>query len=426
MRSSVRSRLAHPRSAAAAAVAVVVLAGPITASPAAAAVADGWVGTWTTAQQPPTGATWQGPNWSQTGFEDHSVRQVVRVSTGGARLRIRLSNAYGQAPLRLTGATVGRTAAGAAVRPGTLRPLRFGGSPAATVPVGEEKASDAVPLAVAPLERLTVTLYFADPTGPATFHEFAAATVYRGSGDHRFDHGAAAYPETGRSWYYLAGIDVTGPAANSAYAMVAVGDSITDGVGSTVDADNRYPDELAERFVAAGRKVGVLNAGIGGNRILNDSTCYGERAPLRFRRDALDQPGARTVVVLEGINDIGFSQVTLPCTAPNPAVTAEELIAGHRELIRAAHARDLRIVGATLTPFKGAGYYTEPGEAVRDAVNDWIRTSGEYDAVADFDRALADPADPDRLRPEYDAGDGIHPSDTGFHAMAAVLDPAAP
>lgn len=403
----------------------VVTAGPAAAAPGApppraGVSADAWVGTWQTAQQRPTGATWQGPNWSEQGFAGHSVRQVVRISVGGSKVRIRLSNVYGRAPLRLAGATVGKAGPGAAVRPGTLRPLRFGPAAGAAIPAGREALSAPAALPVAPLERLTVTLYFAAPTGPATFHEFAAATTWRAAGDHLRDEAATAYTETGLSWYYLAGVDVAGPAYG--HAVVTFGDSITDGVGATRDADSRYPDELAERLAAAGRPVAVLNAGIGGNRILSDSACYGERAPARFARDALGQTRAATVVVLEGINDIGFSQVDVPCTVPNPPVTAAQLIDGYRRLIRAAHARDLKIIGATLTPFKGAGYYTEDGERVRDAVNDWIRHGGEYDAVVDLDRALADPGDPDRLRPDYDAGDRLHPSDAGFDAMAAAFD----
>jgi lysophospholipase L1-like esterase len=213
-------------------------------------------------------------------------------------------------------------------------------------------------------------------------------------------------------------VDVSGHHANRG-AVVAFGDSLTDGSFSTPNADNRYPDELAERLVTAGRPLGVLNAGIGGNRVLTDAPGFGEKATARFQRDALERPGVRTVIVLEGINDIGMGE------AAGTPVTAQQLIDGHRALIRAAHARGVRVIGATITPTKGVpypGYYTERGEAVRDAVNHWIRASGEYDAVADFDRTLADPADPDRMRPEYDGGDALHPNDAGMHAMADAVD----
>jgi lysophospholipase L1-like esterase len=285
------------------------------------------------------------------------------------------------------------------------------------VPAGRQLSSDAVSLPVAPLERLTVTLFFAQRTGPATFHPLALATSYRAEGDHLADRSGKAYTETSQSWYYLSGVDVSGRDGGT---VVAFGDSITDGAFSTPDANNRYPDELAERLAATGSRRGVVNAGIGGNRVLTDSAGFGDRATARFGRDALDQPGVRTVIVLEGINDIG-----LGVGAGNEPVTAGQLIDGHRALIRAAHQRGVRIIGATILPFAGVTYpdfYTDAGEKVRDAVNRWIRTGGEYDAVADLDRALGDPADPDRLNPAYDSGDGLHPNDAGLHRMAQTID----
>jgi lysophospholipase L1-like esterase len=398
------------------------------AAPAAAVGTDPttipWAGAWATAMVAANTEDIFGiPDWSQEGFANHSVRQVLRVSRGGSAVRIRLSNHYGTTPLRLSGASIGQAGTGASVQPGSLRPLRFGGSAATVVPVGEEAVSDPAPMVVAPLERLTVTLYFARPTGPATYHTFATATAYRATGDHRFDPSAAAFGETSLAWYYLTGVDVAGGPAGRRDAVVAFGDSITDGPSSTLDADNRYPDELAERLVAAGRPLGVLNTGIASNRVLSDSPCFGERATARFQRDVLDRPQVHSVIVLEGINDIGASEANFgACFLPNPQITADELIDGYRALIRAAHAHGIRAIGATLTPIKGSFFDTERAEAVRDAVNHWIRTGGEYDAVVDFDRALADPADPDRLRAAYDSGDGLHPNDAGMHAMAAAID----
>lgn len=407
-----------------AAVATTPTAVPVTArSRLAEAGGPRWVGSWQATAQAPMGPTWQGPNWSREGFSDHSLRQVVRVSVGGPKVRIRISNVYGQAPLHLTGATIGKAAQGAAVQPGTLHRVRFRHAWSTIVPAGRETFSDAVPLHAAPLERLMVTLYFAGVTGPATFHEFTAATMYRAAGDHQFDESASAYTQTGLSWYYLSGIDVArrhGPAAE--HAVVTVGDSITDGVGASRDTNSRWPDELAERIAAARRPIGVLNAGLAGNRILNDSPCYGERLTARFERDVLHQSGAHTVVVLAGINDIGFPLWIDPCTVPRPVVTADQMIEGYRRLIRAAHARGLKIIGATLLPFKGPGYYSDHGEQTRDAVNRWIRDGGEFDAVVDLEKAVADPNDPDRMREDYDAGDGIHPNDAGYHAMAAAFD----
>ncbi|WP_158880721.1 SGNH/GDSL hydrolase family protein [Amycolatopsis anabasis] len=405
------------------AAALALLAGSGVAAADTAGSGLRWTGAWAASPQQANPPIFE-PDWSQAGFADQSVRQIVRLSTGGPTVRIRLSNAYGKAPLRLAGATVARAGTGAAVQPGSVRHLTFGHQRAAEIPAGGELASDPALLWTAPLERLAVTLYFAEPTGPATYHWFASATSYRAAGDHRADPEATAFTETTRSWYYLAGVDVGGVLPQD--AVVAFGDSITDGAGSTVDADNRYPDDLAERLAAAGRPRGVLNEGIGGNRVLNDSPCFGERATKRFQRDALDQPGVRTVIVLEGINDIGASdRGEFECFTPRPEVTAAQLIAGHRELIAQARSRGLKVIGATLLPYKGAMYYSERGEAVRDEVNSWIRTSGEYDAVVDLDRATADPADPDTLRPAYDSGDHLHPNDAGYHAMAEAFDLSA-
>ncbi len=377
----------------------------------------GWAATWAASPHAPTDVF--GPNWGTDGFDNHTVRQVVRISTGGPTVRVRLSNAYSPAALELTGATIARAGAGAAVEPRSVRHLTFGGRRSATAKAGGELVSDPAFLPVAPLERLSVTLYFAGKTGRTTGHLFANATSYRASGDHRADAAADAFGETSPSWFYISGVETVDRTPRRD-VVVAFGDSITDGAGSTVDGNNRYPDELAERL--KGRKA-VVNAGIGGNRVLNDSPCLGEKATTRFARDVLAQPDVRTVILLEGINDIGFSEIDFGvCSEPNPRVTAAELIAGYRDLIGQAHAKGVRIVGATLLPYKGAMYFTEGGEAVRDEVNRWIRTSGEFDAVADFDRATADPADPDALLPAYDSGDKLHPSDAGYRAMADAVD----
>ncbi|MER7949024.1 SGNH/GDSL hydrolase family protein [Streptomyces sp. NPDC096079] len=389
--------------------------------------ADGtaWRGAW--AASPQSASAPFGPNWSTKGFADQTVRQVVRVTATGTRTRIELTNRYGTGPLRITGATVARTAAGEgtarnAVEPGSVRTLRFGGRTSVTIPAGETLRSDAVTLPVKAFEQLTVTLYLADATGPATFHSFSSATSYRAEGDHRADLSGTAFRETGSSWYFLSGVEVSGGRDTARRdGVVTFGDSITDGVGSTANADNRYPDELAERLAAAGRPRAVLNHGIGGNQVVNDTTWAGEKALHRFRKDVLTEPGVRTVVILEGINDIGGSGPTFP-GGPTPEVSVEKLIEGHRTLIREAHAKGLKVIGATLTPVKGSGYFTAVNEAKREAVNHWIRTSGAYDAVVDFDRAVADPSDPDRILPAYDSGDALHPNDAGYTAMAGALD----
>ncbi|MDX3227000.1 SGNH/GDSL hydrolase family protein [Streptomyces sp. ME19-01-6] len=360
-------------------------------------------------------------NWASTGFADQTVRQVVRVTGGGTAARIRLSNLYGTEPLRIAGATIARTASGASVEAGSLRRLTFGHRGAVTVPAGGEAASDAAPVRVAPFESLTVTLYFAEPTGPATFHAQAYAKSYRAEGDHGADRTGAAFTAGTHSWYYLSDVEVTGGTGRRG-SVVAFGDSITDGFGSSYDANSRWPDLLAERLAAAGTPRPVLNSGIGGNLLLHDSPWYGDRAGARFRRDVLDKPGVRSVILLQGLNDIGFSEVDLPTYKPNPQVSAEQVIAGYRELIARAHARGIRVVGATILPFKGAEYHTARSEAKRAAINEWTRTSGEFDAVADFAEVMASPSDPLALDPAYDSGDHKHPNDAGYRRMAEAID----
>lgn len=375
-----------------------------------------WQGGWATSIQPPGRGLF--PNWSQQGFNKQTLRQVIRVSNGGSGARFKLSNRYGTAPLKVAGATVGRTAQGAAVKKGSIRPLTFGQQESVTIPAGGEVFTDAAAFPVKALESLTVTLYFAEPTGPATYHMAASATSYRAAGDHRPAESGSAFTETSRSWYYLADVEVQTKAPGPRNGVVAFGDSITDGFGSTVDANNRYPDDLAERFVREDEPRSILNHGISGNMVTVGTPGTGESGVDRFKKDVLAEPGVRTVIVLEGINDIGLGRPG----GQIPDVSVEQLIAGHRNIINQAREKGLKVIGSTLVPFKGAGYYTERGEAKRDALNEWIRTSGAYDKVVDLDRTLADPADRDRLLPAYDSGDHLHPSDKGYHAMAEALD----
>ncbi|MGW4074789.1 SGNH/GDSL hydrolase family protein [Streptomyces asiaticus] len=363
-------------------------------------------------------------NWAETGFAERTaqtLRQVVRVTGGGTAARIRLSNRYGTAPLRIAGATIARSAHGAAVHGASLRTLTFGHRRSVEIGAGGETVSDAAPLRVAARQPVTVTLYFDRPTGPATFHAQAYARSFRADGDHRADRAGAAFTETTHSWYYLSDVEVTGGPRRPG-AVVAFGDSITDGFGSTYDADHRWPDLLAGRLAAAGTPRPVLNSGIGGNLLLHDSAWYGDRAGARFRRDVLDKPGVRSVILLEGLNDIGFSEVELPTYKPNPQVSADEVIAGYRELIALAHSRGIKVIGGTILPFKGAEYHTPRSEAKRTAINEWIRTSGAFDAVVDFAEVMAAPSDPLRLNPAYDSGDFKHPNDAGYRRMAEAVD----
>lgn len=398
----------------------------------------GWSQSWGAAMQRPiAGGEDEGPNWSVEGFGDHSLRQVVRLSAGGTKVRIRLSNLYGTRPLRVAAAAVARSAGGAQAWPGTTAALTFDGTRSATVAPGAEIASDPVPLATAPLEKLAVTLRFTGATGPATFHRFTTQPAYRASGDHLSDEGGGAYTASTDALYYLAGVEVTsenGSASgngtggartggNGAGTVVAFGDSLIDGVGAAPGADARLPDALAERLAATRNPVGVVNAGIGGNRLRYDSACSGEKATARFARDVLDRPGVRAVIVHLGANDIRVTPGD-PCLRPGGPATAAQVIAAQRQLIRAARARGLKVVGTTIIPLKGALFpvWTPQVEKNRDAVNHWIRTSGAYDAVLDADRIMADPADPDRPRLSYVFQDGLHPNDAGYQALARGLD----
>lgn len=382
-----------------------------------------WSASWTSAmQQPVASSPAMGKNWSMAGFSDQTVRQEVRVSGGGNVTRIRLSNLYGTEPLRLAGATIAESAGGAAAEPGTMRSLTFRGRRSVIIPAGQVTASDATGLHVAPLESLTITLYFAAPTGPSTFHEDGLTTTYQATGDHARDSGAAAFGgPASHSYYYLTGVDV---ATRGPQTVVAFGDSITNGHNSTVDGNDRYTDALAERLIAAQSPLSVANAGITGNLLLHQLPCFGETGITRFERDALDQPGVRTVIVMEGSNDIWDSQGDYGC-GTTPAVTAGQIIDGFRALIDAAHARGIRVIGATILPFKAS--YEQPAdferaEAIRQTVNNWILGSGAYDAVADFAAAVADPADPQQLNPSYDSGDHLHPNDAGYRAIAAAIN----
>lgn len=369
-----------------------------------------WVGSWHAAM---TTAAPDGP--SAEGFTDTTLRQVAHLSVGGDSVRIRISNAYGTDPLTVAAATVAPRSDEAAgtpmVDPDALTEVTFGGQDSVTIPAGADWVSDPVDVSVADNSDLVVSMYLPGPTGPATTHRAGYATSFAAPGDATADPGTA-FDELDTSRYFLTGVDVTTRARGS---VVFFGDSITDGVVSTVDANLRYPDQVADRLLErpGPHRCGVLNSGISGNRLLTDAGASGDSALARFDRDVLSRPGVRTVVLLEGINDIGNSR---------GAVEPEQLIAVYRQFIDRAHSAGITVVGATLTPFEGAGYYTEEGEADRQAVNEWIRNSGEFDAVVDFDAVLRDPEHPSRILPDYDPGDHLHPNDAGFAAMAAAVD----
>ncbi|HWG15165.1 MAG TPA: SGNH/GDSL hydrolase family protein [Streptosporangiaceae bacterium] len=381
-----------------------------------------WVSTWAAspmAATPPSLTS--SSDFSSAGFSDQTIRNVVWTSAGGRSARIRLSNVFGTRPVSFGQVDIGVSAGGAAVASGTNRRVTFGGRGSVTIRPGAEVVSDPVPLSVPAETDLAVSLFTAAPTGPATYHSDAQQVNYVSAGDQAGSDSAAAFTTTSQSWYFLDDVDVQASPASG--GVVAFGDSITDGYQSTVGANARWPNDLARRFLAAGQNRAVADEGISGNRVLNDSACFGVNAQSRFFRDVAQRSGARDVIMLEGINDIGFSQdPDSGCTAPNTDVSAAQIIAGYRHIIAAAHAAGLRIFGATLTPFQGSAYYSAAGEAKREAVNHWIRTSRVFDGVIDFDQAVRDPASPLQILPAYDSGDHLHPNDAGYQAMANAIN----
>jgi lysophospholipase L1-like esterase len=331
---------------------------------------------------------------------------------GGDRVRVVLSNAFGTAPLEIGAADVGLREKDAAVVAASVQPLTFNGQSKAKILAGATLVSDPVALKVAPLSDLVVDLYIPGDLGvspsPVTTHNGASQTNYLSEpGDHTGEPALKVASQT-NAWFLLARVEV--PAAANTHAVVAFGDSITDGARSTPNTNSRWPDELARRLDG---RVAVLNAGISGNQVLGDGA--GVSALARFDRDVLMQTGVTHVVVMEGINDIGIAR-----NAPEPS--ADDLIAGHKQLIERAHARGLKIIGATLTPYDGAAYCTPEGEAKRKALNEWIRTSGAYDGVIDFDKATRDPAAPTKFAASADSGDHLHPADAGYKTMADSID----
>jgi lysophospholipase L1-like esterase len=361
-----------------------------------------WVGTWAAAAADGLANT---PN----GLPNTSIRNALHASIGGRAVRVRLSNAFGTAPLSMAHVTVALAAKPADPNavPGTLRELRFNGQPSVTIPVGADVVSDAVELTVPTAANLLVTTFVSAPSGPVTYHPFAGQTSFlTTSGDHASDESGAAYDQTTQIWQYVNGVDVL---TTSRGAVVTFGDSITDGVGSTLDANHRWPDLLAARIAKANQRLGVVNAGISGNRLLLDGDTFGVNALARLDRDVLAKTAARTMIVLLGINDIQQDPHELD---PVPITTALG------QLISQGKARGLRVLGATLTPFKGWTDYSPALEATRTAVNTWIKTSGAYDAVFDFAAAVRNPADPLAMLPAFDSGDHLHPNDAGYVAIA--------
>jgi lysophospholipase L1-like esterase len=388
------------------------------------ATADGldaarWVATWATAPAGPApGETPQ--------FNNQTVRYIIHTSIGGDRVRVKISNTHGTAPLVIGGAHIARRVAGPRIAPSTDRRLTFGGVDRVIVPAGALVLSDPVEIDVPALSDLAISLYLPEPTAATTMHVLALQTSYiaAGTGDAT---GAADLPGAAltTSWHFLTSVDVR---TRGGATVVAFGDSITDGANSSVDANLRWPSILAARLQDRRdlHRIGVIDQGIIGNRILHPTepqfeNLFGPAGLARFDRDVLAQPGVKYVIVLLGINDIGHPGSAAPASEE---VTAEQIRAGLLQFVERAHESGIRVFGATLTPFEGTtivGFFSPEKEVKRQQVNRWIRTSGRFDAVIDFDAAVRDPSHPARMLPAFDSGDHLHPSDAGMQAMARAI-----
>jgi lysophospholipase L1-like esterase len=392
-------------------------------SVAQAADTGDWITTWAASPQPLWTPDFFAPVKVPRNFWNQSLREVATISLGGKQVRLVVSNLYGTTPLELGAAHVALAGADGSTQAGTDHAVTFDGNPGVVVPPGAEWISDPVSFQVDPLSKLAVSLYFAGVVPVTTTHWEGRDTAYISEGNTTAD--ASIKPtSTMTAKPILSGIMVDAPA--DARAIVTFGDSITDGDGSKVDQEHRWPDFLARRIIKeAGVPMTVVNEGISGARVLVDR--MGDNALARFDHDVIAQPHASTVILMMGINDIGWPGMILDPSAKEP--TAKEITDGYRQLIERAHAHGLRILGATLTPFedtfKGGpleGYYNPDKEKIRVAVNDWIRNSGQFDGVIDFDAVVRDPANPKHTKAEYNSGDNLHPNDAAYETMAGSID----
>jgi len=386
---------------------------------AAAQKQNYWVGSWATSQQLAEPKNSLGAD----DLNDITLRQIVHLSIGGSQLRVHLSNRFGTAPLHFTGVHVAKATSAASdkIVAGTDKALSFSGRPDITIPAGADYVSDSITFSSPGLSDVAITLHAEALPAEQTGHPGSRANSYLAHGD------LAAAPELSNSkkvehWYFIAGIDVEAP--NTAASIVTLGDSITDGHGATTDGNDRWPDVLAKRLETSNkskRKLAVLNHGIGGNRLLNPG--LGPNALARFDHDVLAQAGVKYLIVLEGINDIGTLTRDSDVSDAEHETLVRRMRAAYQQIVTRAHTHGIKVIGATILPFVGGEYY-HPGpktEADRQAVNEWIRTPGHFDAVVDLDKVIRDPRHPDRLLPAFDCGDHLHPSPAGYRAMADAI-----
>jgi lysophospholipase L1-like esterase len=384
----------------------------------AANAGESWFATWGTA---PAGPPASG---SLLAFRNQTLRLVVHASSGGSRVRVRLTNEMGSTLLRIGAAGIGVRSSNASLVAGSARELAFSGRAGAAIPPGAALLSDPVDLVFPAFADLAVSLYLPDSVQGTTIHDLAQTNCYVSSTGNYVSMPTLPVQATIQSWPFLAELDVAGGTAGSpggGASVVALGDSITDGIHSSRNLNRRWPDYLAQRLQSArpagSMPIGVVNRGISGNCMLTEyasALIAGHSAAARFDRDVLATAGVRWLAILIGINDIVYSAASSP-------IPVSDMTAGYLQLLARARTHGLAVLGATLTPFEGQSYYTPAREAVRSQVNDWIRNSGSFDAVADFDLALRDPGRPARINPAYDSGDHLHPNDAGYAALAQAV-----
>jgi lysophospholipase L1-like esterase len=400
---------------------ITALLGFVFASLAWGAKQPVWIATWGASPAPQVESSTQDSK-EKLDFENQTLREIVHTSLGSNMVRVRLSNAYGKEAVDVGSVHIAIRAKESSIVPGSDHALTFGGRPSVSIPPNALVLSDPIELKVPESGDLAISIFLPKHAKGSGIHYAAQQTSYVGQGD-MTRAASIDNASTITSWIFLTGVDVT--ADNSAGTLVAFGDSITDGARSTVDANLRWPNVLANRLLEKKKHIGVLDAGIGGNRILHDAVSnvrFGVSALARFDRDVLAQPNVKYVIILEGINDLGHAGTSAPTSE---TVSAEDIIAGMKQMIERAHEKGIKVFGATLTPFEGTvfpGYFTAEKEAKRKAVNEWIRTGKGFDGVVDFDKAVQDPQHPDRMMATYDGGDHLHPGDAGYKAMGQAID----
>ncbi|MFL9869269.1 SGNH/GDSL hydrolase family protein [Paraburkholderia fungorum] len=382
-----------------------------------------WVTAWATALQPIPQRSDLPPLYRAPEVAGRTVRQIVYPTLSGKSARIHLSNEYGKTALAIEDLRIARSAGGAALGNGGAR-VTFGGKSSVSVPAGGELDSDPIAIDIAEGAPYAISTFMGSEQRIVAWHRVSNQLNFvSGPGNHTGDATAEWFRGRFTQYVWVTGLSVDAP---SSAAVAAIGDSITDGMRSSLNQNRRWPDALARRFASTGdHSTAIVNLGISGNRLLSDSPCYGDALVQRFERDVLERPGVKTAILLIGINDINFAEMPprsgLDCDAPHTAVTAADLIAGYQRVVAAARHRGVKVFGATLTPAS----LPAQREAIRLAVNQWIRTSRAFDGVVDFDAALRESAQPDRLQRAFDSGDHIHPSDAGYTAMAEAVPIAA-